>query len=240
MSNLYPDGHKGGYRLPMKEDKAYMSVGAFQCPVCKADFKALKIRDVKLIPLRIGELRTAFKDVEPLYYEITTCPKCFYSAQTILFDKIIFSHRKMILERLAPFLPSLSPWLETPNSDAVFERYYLALQCAAVGFSDHALVEAGLWLKLSNIYADAEDREMEQYAAAEAQKTYITAFQTVRIPPQKNPSLCLRAGMLSVKIGDLRTARDFLYKVKVDVNSTRVQKDAADDAINDLKAAEAK
>lgn len=223
----------------MKEDKAYMSVGAFHCPVCKTDFKALKIRDVKLIPLRVGELRTAFKDVEPLYYEITTCPKCRYSAQTVLFDRLILSHRKMIMERLAPFLPTLAPWTETPDSDAVFERYYLALHCAETGFSDHALVEAGLWLKLSGIYADADDRAMELYAASEAQKMYVTAFQTIRIPPQKNPSLCLRAGLLSAKIGDERNAREFLYKVKTDVNSTRVQKDAADDAVNEMKAVKA-
>ncbi len=240
MANLYPDGHKSGYHLPMKEDKAYMSVGAFQCPVCKTDFKALKIRDVKLIPLRVGELRTAFKDIEPLYYEITTCPKCRYSAQTILFDKLILSHRKMILERLAPFLPALAPWTETPDSSVVFERYYLALLCAEVGFSDHALIEAGLWLKLSSIYADAEDPGMELYAAKEAQKMYITAFQTIRIQPQKNPPLCLRTGLLSAKIGDVRNAREFLYKVKIDSGSTRVQKDAADDAINELKALEGK
>jgi hypothetical protein len=48
----------------------------------------------------------------------------------------------------------------------------------------------------------------------------------------------LRIGLLSMKIGDVKTARDFLYKVKIDANSTRLQKDTADDAINDMKAAE--
>ncbi|MDR1692597.1 MAG: DUF2225 domain-containing protein, partial [Oscillospiraceae bacterium] len=153
MASLYPDGHKGGYQLPMKEDKAYMSVGAFPCPVCKTEFRALRIRDVKLIPLKVGELRTAYKDIEPLYYEITTCPRCRYSAQTPLFDKLINSRRTLILEALAPFLPALSPWSETPDCGGVFERYYLALRCARAGFSDAALIEAGLWMKLSGIYA---------------------------------------------------------------------------------------
>jgi hypothetical protein len=79
---------------------------------------------------------------------------------------------------------------------------------------------------------------MEAYTAGEAQKSYLAAFQKLRISPVKFPSLNLRIGMLSIKIGDVRTARDFLYKVKVDPNSTRVQKDQADDFINELKANE--
>ncbi|MDR0293299.1 MAG: DUF2225 domain-containing protein [Oscillospiraceae bacterium] len=236
MANLYPGGHKGDYTLNLREDPAYMSTGSFPCPVCGGSFRALKLRDVKLIPLRTGELRTQFKDVEPLYYEITTCPNCRYSAQTAMFDKLLTSRRKMILEKLTPYLPELMPWSESPASaGAVFERYYLALLCAGAGFADRELVEAGLWCKLSGVYADAGDAGMEAYAAGEAQKAYLTAFQNLRIQPVKFPSLNLRIGLLSVKIGDVKTARDFLYKVKLDPNSTRVQKDGADDAINELK-----
>jgi uncharacterized protein (DUF2225 family) len=236
--SLYPEGHKGGYDLPLKEDPKYMSMGNFNCPICGNAFRALKIRDIKLVPVRVGELRTTYKDIEPMYYEITSCPKCRYTAQTQLFDKLMLTRKRLILEALAPVLPGLLPWSETQTSFGVFEQYYLALLTAGVGFSDRQLIEAGLWLKLSNIYADAKDEDMEKYAAGEAQKSYITAFEKCRISPVKFPSLNLRIGILSVKIGDTKTARDFLYKVKVDSNSTRVQKDAADDAINDIKASE--
>ncbi|MCL2003838.1 MAG: DUF2225 domain-containing protein [Oscillospiraceae bacterium] len=237
MSSIYPGGHKGGYQLKLKEDSAYMSPGSFHCPICGGSFKALKIRDVKLIPLKVGELRTQYKDVEPLYYEITSCPNCRYSAQTPLFDKLLTSRKKMMREKLTPYIPHLAPFSDAITSDAVFERYYLALLCYGTAFADRELMEAGIWLKLSNIYADAEDADMEAYAAGEAQKLYLAAFQTLRIPPMKFPSLNLRIGLLSVKIGDVRTARDFFYKVKIDPNSTRLQKDTADDAINDMKSA---
>jgi uncharacterized protein (DUF2225 family) len=201
-------------------------------------FRATKVRDVKLIPLRIGELRTQYKDIEPLYYEITSCPNCRYSAQTPLFTKLLMSRKKMIREKITPYIHSLPHWSETLTPDAVFERYYLALLTYSIGFGDRELLEAGLWLKLSSIYADAEDADMEMYAAGEAQKAYLAAFQNLRISPMKFPSLNLRIGILSIKIGDVRTARDFLYKVKIDGNSTRLQKDQADDFINDLKSAE--
>ena len=232
---LFPDGHKGGYTLPLKEDTAYMSLGSFACPVCGKPFRALKVRDVKLIPLRTGELRTLYKNFEPLYYEITSCPNCRYSAQTPMFDKLLGSRKNMIREKLDPYRPHFSPWSESMTADLVFEHHYIALLCCGAGFADRELLEAGLWLKLSNIYADAEDPAMENYAAGEAQKSYMAAFQMLRIPPVKFPSLNLRIGMLSAKIGDTRTARDFLYKVKVDPNSTRVQKDQADDIISGLK-----
>jgi uncharacterized protein (DUF2225 family) len=148
------------------------------------------------------------------------------------------SRKKMIAEKLAPYTPFLPEWKGETTPDCVFERYYLALMCYGVCFGDKELLEAGLWLKLSSLYADAEDEDMEAYAAGEAQKSYLAAFQCLRISPMKFPSLNLRIGLLSIKIGDLRTARDFLYKVKIDTNSTRLQKDTADDAINDMKAME--
>jgi uncharacterized protein (DUF2225 family) len=238
MSSIYPGGHKGGYQLKLIEDPAYMSTGTFNCPICGVSFKALRVRDVKLIPLKVGELRTQYKGIEPLYYEITSCPNCRYSAQTQLFDKLLLSRKKMLREALAPYIPHLAPFCETMTPDAVFERYYLALLCYGTAFADRELMEAGVWLKLSNIYSDAEDADMMAYAAGEAQKSYLAAFQKLRIPPMKFPSLNLRIGLLSVMVGDVRTARDFFYKVKIDPNSTRLQKDTADDAINDMKAAE--
>jgi hypothetical protein len=235
---IYPEGHKGDYKLNLKEDPAYMSMGSFQCPICNVSFKAMKIRDVKLVPVKIGELRTQYKGVEPLYYEITSCPNCRYSAQTPLFDKLLMSRKKMMAEKLAPYHSSLFPWKEEMTTDCVFERFYLALLCYGTCFGDKELLEAGIWLKLSNLYSDAGDESMEAYAAGEAQKSYIAAFQRCRISPMKEPSLNLRIGLLSIKNGDTKTARDFLYKVKVSSSSTRLQKDAADDAINELKDAE--
>jgi uncharacterized protein (DUF2225 family) len=238
MLSIYPEGHKGGYDLKLKENPAYMLTGSFSCPLCGVSFKAFKVRDVKLIPLKVGELRTKYKDFEPMYYEITSCPNCRYSAQTPLYDKLSTPRKRLIKEALAPYIPYLPEFSETLTPDRVFERYYLALMCYGVGFGDKELLEAGLWLKLCNLYADAEDADMEAYAAGEAQKSYLAAFQKLRISPMKFPSLNLRIGMLSIRVGDNKTARDFLYKVKIDANSTRLQKDTADDALNDLKALE--
>jgi hypothetical protein len=233
--NIYPEGHKGNYQLNLKEDPAYMTRTSVQCPICNCPFGAIKLRDVKLLPVKVGELRTEYKNIEPMYYEITTCPNCRYSAQTPLFNKLLMSKRKIVREKLVAHGP-FPEWDETLTPDSVFERYYLALICYGTCFGDKELMEAGLWLKLSNIYADAGDEAMEAYAAGESQKSYITAFQKCHISPMKFPSLNLRIGLLSIKIGDTKTARDFLYKVKIDSNSNRLQKDTADDAIEELKA----
>jgi uncharacterized protein (DUF2225 family) len=233
---IYPEGHKGNYKLNLKKEPAYLTTGNFKCPICGTEFKGIKVRDVKLSLEKATELRKYYKDFEPLYYEVTTCPDCRYSAQTPLFDKLMASRKKMMAEKLEPLLPFLSPWTEELTSGDIFERFYLALMCYETCFPDKELLMAGIWLKLSNLYFDAEDEAMEAYAAGEAQKAYILAFQKCHISPMKESSLNLRIGLLSIKNGDAKTARDFLYKVKINSNSSKLQKDAADDAIEELKA----
>jgi len=234
--NIYPEGHKGNYKLTLKQEPTYLTTGNFKCPICAAEFKGLKVRDVKLKLERATELRKYYKDFEPLYFEVNTCPECRYSAQTPLFDKLMASRKKMMAEKLQDLLHFLSPWTEELTTGDVFERFYLALLCYETCFPDKELLIAGVWLKLSSLYSDAGDEAMEAYAAGEAQKAYILAFQKCHISPMKEPSLNLRIGLLSIKNGDAKTARDFLYKVKINSNSSKLQKDAADDAINDLKA----
>ena len=237
MSNLYPDGHKGGYILDLKEDKTYMSLTKLHCHVCSEAFKTVRIREVKLIPVKTDRfMRVTYKDIEPLYYEVASCPKCRYTAQTAIFNNLLTSRKKLIQEALLPYLPHLLPVTEDlPDAAEVFERFYLAMICAEAGFSDHQMITAGLWLKLSRIYADCGDEDMETYAAKQAQQKYIEAYQALRLQPIKYPPLALLIGSLSYKIGDIQTARGFLLKVKTDINSTPHQKGQADDFIYEIR-----
>ncbi len=48
------------------------------CPVCGKPFQAVSVRPSKLVVERTdSDMRTRYKGVEPLFYEVLTCPRCF-------------------------------------------------------------------------------------------------------------------------------------------------------------------
>lgn len=239
-SALFPAGHRSDYLLQLKnEDRTYLSPREMDCPLCGNHFKYLKTRAPKLMVEKNDfDLRVHYRDIEPMYYDLLTCPKCLYSALCEIFPKAMSSRRKRVEALIDPLrgdLTGLTFGLSL-NTPAVFAGYYLALLCAPVCFSDHEMITAGLWLKISRIYEDCGDDAMLRYAAEKAQKAYIDAFSRLNIDPSKTAQLYLTIGALSMKIGDMASAKNFLYKAKTDKQSPPAIREKADILIEDIRA----
>lgn len=235
-AQLFPEGH-GDYQLPLADmNKDVLYEKEFECPICRHRFKTLAIKSYKLVPAGTdGDMRVRYKGIEPIYYDISSCPNCLFSAPKLNFPKAKkpkdFLNRK--LDSLKPTL-NLSSGFEL-DTYTVFAGYYLSLICAPLCFDNSQIITANLWMKLHRIYSDCSDDKMEKMAAEKALEAYMFSYQNLSIPLDQEPQLWLMIGEINYKLGNYKAARDFFFKVKTNKLSSKVQKDHVDDRINCLR-----
>jgi len=213
---LFPEGH-GVCALPMNNaDREHLFLKSATCPLCGQSFEHLAVRTSKLVLKSIdSDMRPRYKDIEPLYYEVITCPNCLYSALPDVFDKP-GKPGADFLKELADIKAGCSlRFGEEMDADSVFAGYYLALHCAPHCFARPQLITGRLYAKLSRVYQDAGNSQMEMRMARQALDAYMYAYQNISIPASQDQQLCLVIAELNYKLGNLREARDFFFKVKI-------------------------
>lgn len=237
VSSLFPEGH-GSYKLELNNtNQELLYPQKCTCPLCGHNFESLTVISTKLRMERTdSDLRTRYKDIEPIYYDIITCPNCFLSATNDQFADISKRWMEDINQKVGPYKLELE--IKTgPYRDAftVFAGYYLALRCASVCFDNHQLVTANLWLRLSRIYRDCEDANMARYAWEKALADYNYAYEHFHIPEKQSQQLCYLIGDLYHKLGDLDSARNFFFLVKTNKAGTIVLKRQADQRLDEIR-----
>jgi uncharacterized protein (DUF2225 family) len=238
-SALFPPGH-GTYTLPLTDpDDALLMDKNEQCPVCESVFTARVVRPSKLAIISTDpDLRCRYKGIEPLYYEVLTCPHCLYSALHDQFESPE-KPKKDILKALEALKSTVDISIGPPKTtESIFAGYYLALSCAPIAFSKHQLTEAKIQYKLSRIYADAGDPEMENQTAAKALENYLYAYTHIDIPPSQEQQICVLMGELYFKQNDLKNAYDFFTKARSGENPAL--KKHAENRIFDIRDAQKK
>jgi uncharacterized protein (DUF2225 family) len=227
---LFPEGH-GSYELPLgSQNKSCLMAKSHKCPLCGGEFKTQSVRNSRLaLDHTDNDMRNHYKGIEPLYYDVITCPDCLYSALAEMFDKPdkIKAGLKGQLKEHKPEL-ALHPGADTFS---VFAGYYLALLCAPKCFFSHALVTAKLYMKLSWLYKDCGDESMEEQYARKALETYIGIYENEDVTGSLEQQLCLIIGELSYKAGDMKNAINFLFKAKNAEGGAPYMKKLAEDRI---------
>jgi uncharacterized protein (DUF2225 family) len=198
------------------------------------------VRPSKLITDRIDpDMRVRYRGVEPLYYDVATCPKCLYSALDDLFE---------IPDKPCPDLPRELSAYKTEAEAAfeagvtalsVFTGYYLALRCAPKCFYSPHLATAKLLLKLSWLYQDCGDAQMSEITARQALDAYVYVFQHIHNPPKADQQLCMVIGELYLKLGDAHSAKSYLFKAQSNREGLPSLRKKAADRVADIRAAEA-
>jgi len=213
---LFPEGH-GVCTLPMNNaDREHLFLKSAACPLCGQSFEHLAVRTSKLVLKSTdSDMRPRYRDIEPLYYEVVTCPHCLYSALPDVFDKP-GKPSADFLNELAEIKAGCNlRFGEEMDADSVFAGYYLALHCAPRCFARPQLITGRLYAKLSRVYQDAGNSRMEMHMAQQALDAYMYAYQNIRIPASQDQQLCLMIAELNFKLGHMREARDFFFKVKI-------------------------
>ncbi len=234
--SLFPEEH-GSYELLLNSnDTARFMNKSHVCPVCGGEFEALAIRPSKLVLASTdADLRSRYKGIEPLYYEVLTCPHCLYSALPDVFD-IPDKPKQAILRELETVKNTVVIRQDTGrDTDSVFAGFYLALFYAPFSFSKHQLVSGRLLHKLSRVYQDAGDENMEKQTAQKALDNYLYAYEQIGISPLQEQQICILMGELYLKLGDLKNAAAFFFKGKTSKNSAPVLKQHADNRIYDIR-----
>ena len=236
MSSLFPVGH-GSYQLTLNNgDAAHLLEKEYDCPVCHFQFKAKKVKGSKLIVERTDpDMRSHYQGVEPLYYDVVTCPHCLFSALVEQFDApdMVRADLRSMLQAYQPDV-TVKTGIEL-DTFSVFAGYYLALLCAPKCFQAHHLATAKLWLKLSRIYQDCGDGAMELVTAQKALDEYLYVYMNERNTPEQDQQLCVILGELYIKQGDLRNARDYYFKAKTNRQGSQVLKMQAEDRLAAIK-----
>lgn len=235
-SALFPEGH-GSYTLPLQNGSDIVYTAKTTCPLCGHSFDQLGIIQSKLkLDKTDGDLRPRYKGFEPMYYEITTCPNCFFSASAVQFEGANRAGANAVNQEVGPY--KLEMYIRTGmerDTFTVFAGYYLALLCAPVVFDDHQLVTAALWVKIARLYQDCDDAKLYLYASEKALADYRYAYEHIKINERQNQQLCYMVGDLYFRLGDVDNARTFFFQAKASPDGSAVLKRQADVRLEEIR-----
>jgi uncharacterized protein (DUF2225 family) len=234
--SLYPEEH-GCYQLNLNDPGSpYLMDKAHTCPVCHNQFTVSAVRPSKLaVSATDPDLRCRYKHIEPLYYEVVTCPHCLYSALPDIFDTPD-KPRQDLQRELAQLKKKVNISFEkTKTADLVFAGFYLALFCAPLSFKNDQLLLGRLLYKLSRVYNDAGDMSMERITANKALEHFLSAYAQIQMPQSLEQQVCVTVAELYLKQNDLRNSLTFFAKAK-SIGSSLVLKNHADDRIHEIRA----
>lgn len=151
-----------------------------KCPICGKDFSSLKVKiNACKIKKTDEDFCIHYVDVNPLYYEIFTCPYCAYAASETSFEDITDKEIGILKEAFSGRVVERNFCSERSLEDAI-ATFKLAIYTAEVRKAKDSIL-AGLCLKLAWLFRYAED-EQERVFLNYALKNYLQAFNIERLP----------------------------------------------------------
>ncbi len=236
-SELFPPGHIS-YTLPLVNEKTeFVYKNALGCPICGGTFDTLAVLASRLRRESTDrDLRVRYAGIEPMYYDIVSCPYCLYSAPADLFPTAPPKLRESVKSELEPFISQklVKPGMER-DSVTVFAGYYLAIKCVPVCFDEYQTTMGAMWQKLSRIYKDSGNEELYLYASDNAAKNYEYVYEHFHISESQSQQICYILGDLYERQKNYDKARNFFYQAKVNRNGTPVMVQQADRRLEDIK-----
>lgn len=111
---------------PKEED--FLLEKTVKCPVCDCSFKSLMVKNGKARRLEPDrDLRPRYEYIDTIKYDISSCPKCGYTAINRYFSHLSSAQIKWIKEEISSkFKPSDQSYTKYTYDEAI-ERYKLAL-----------------------------------------------------------------------------------------------------------------
>lgn len=242
FADFYLPGHRSYPGITHPEYKKYLISVEYTCPHCQSKFRGNKILMSQLIPERSNaeelryDLRVSYRGFETEWYEILTCPRCWFSSFESYFreEKTLFKSRYE--EKLAQFYSEATMDFERERDlDFVFAQHYLALLCAP-GFTDMRQIVARVWMNLVRLYQDAGEEELALFAEKKAVDSYQTVYMECDLTPGQEQRLCLTvAGMLYAR-GEKKEARVWASRVRTATGERSAYWHLAEQLMQDIRA----
>ena len=236
--DLIPKGHQQ-YTFEIKQDFGDILIErSMKCPVCGKEFKQLQKKKKKIRLNKIeNDLRKIYENFDPLWFNICTCPDCFYSNYSNDFNVLPPKYIKDAKERLlqASALKSVLA-LDALDINRIFAQYYLTMLCSVVRHMKD-LKQGKLWLNLSWLYKDVGDEKMHVYAYEKAFEYYNSSYlhSGYQLSESDEQSLCIIIGEIYVRKGKYEDARKILFEATRFKNGNKELSNRASQSIYDIK-----
>ena len=201
--------------LPGQADHRYVFAVEVRCPVCKERFSALQVRTSRLqVAGRDLDLRTRYREFDPLWYQVWVCPHCRYAALRSEFQAVGDRAREALAasrqERLAMDV-RVNPEGGSPRTAAeAVGAVLLALHCAETAHTGREK-EGRLWLYLAWMWEELHQPDEAARARRHALQALQEAYERSRSPEQ-DQRLAYLVGILHLQCGDPRSAHAYLLK----------------------------
>ncbi len=215
-TSLFPKGHKH-YDYPITGDYSdYLLSRQVTCPICEHSFYAPHPRLTKArVVFTDGDLRKRYQDFEPLWYNILTCPQCYYSNYHTNFGNIHPKLKPKISELLISHIPNHKiDFKATLDINDLFTKYYLAILCS-VEKRMLDLKLGKLWMNVAWLYKDVRDEAMFEYAYKKAFENYYQGYirSSVELRAEDEQRLGIILGEYYYLHNQPEEARKFFFDV---------------------------
>lgn len=236
-SSIFPKGH-GSYPVVQPDIyKEYIVLMNKHCPVCDQPIEVYRQLTSKQKPYCApdNDTRRYIIDFEPLWYNITTCPSCYFSMFDESFDKPKNLIQKDIGQKLEIVRKKILIDFSVPKTlDIVFAAYYTALLCSTY-YINFKQIQARIWLELSWLYHIASDIQMCIFATEKAIGAYARLYLECSMSTESEQNCCLILGSLYQRMGDYDQALKYYYNAKTKKGGSRAYVKSADDAIYTIR-----
>lgn len=236
---LFPAGHKRYPGVQKPEYEKYLFDKEYRCPCCSKTFRGRKIFTSKLVPSSPTryDLRRYFKNFQMEWYDVITCPNCYFSAPTEYFLEPGRFLKAKIRDRLAAAKKSVTlDFTAARDLDFVFTAHYLALLCAPAYSSNEQQIRLRLWSNLSWLYEDMGDAEMERLAAAKAAETGEALFTAGSLNPFQEQVVSLQIAGMLYRTGEREKVMHWVFQAKTAKMGKKVYATLAEDLWEIIRA----
>ena len=230
--SFFPPGFRGYAGIEKPEYKKYLFEKEFKCPNCSQVFRGYKVFLSKLVPSSPTryDLRKRYRGFQTEWYDILTCPHCYFS---MLFDYFIepaHFQKGKIQDALAAAKNEITlDFTAERNLDFVFAAHYLALLCSPAFPSRQKQIDLKLWANLSWLYEEAGDEEPEHIAALKAAEMGEALYMSGNLNKLQEQVVSLQIAGMLYRTGELEKTSHWLFQAKTAKTGKGVYTNLAED-----------
>jgi CRP-like cAMP-binding protein/uncharacterized protein (DUF2225 family) len=209
---LFPDGHKV-YEGGINRKSKLLFERYHTCPICKKKFVAVSVREKDLTLISVDDdFRAHYEEIDPLHYDVLTCPKCWFSAPEEYFSAAYYT-QSLFEEKLAPYKAQMKFSFQQ-DINSVFNSYYLASIAAPFCYTANSpLVMARVWQRIGWLYEDCKDEAMRDMALRYSLNYFNSAYASAIIPLKQLHPAMITIAVQNYKLGRYFDALAFLNKI---------------------------
>jgi len=151
-----------------------------ECAVCKEKFEVTCVRSRLVLIKQDTDFCAYYKDINPYYYTVWTCPHCGYAARDTDFLQVTTSAAL----KIHTFLTEREVKVDlcgTRTREQAIVAYKLAIFYAELA-GDRASKRAGLYLRLGWLYREDQQDDEEKTVLAKACTCFDQALAQERMP----------------------------------------------------------